>query len=186
MFLVIHHTQATCLRAWREFRYQQARRRCAGMMRESLTAKQIFVDFSSAVASFPPLNQDNVNINEVSNGWIYIFSIRRSRRWVSDRKSLVWVCDETDEHSSKSNKRKMCLIRSSYLFRSRSTYRSFASWKAEENIGTVSVRHLTKDIQKLRRVSWLEGEERKRVDTTSFKEISIKFSSNIVGTLLVK
>lgn len=40
------------------------------------------------------------------------------------------------------------------------TYRSFASGKAEEHIGTVSVWHLTEDVQELRRMSRLESEER--------------------------
>lgn len=51
----------------------------------------------------------------------------------------------------------------------RFTYRSFASWKAEEHIGAVSVWHLTKDVEKF---GWMSRLKRKQ------KKVLIKVSIN--------
>lgn len=185
-----------------------------------------------------PAFQDNVNINEVSNGWIYIFLfsnifhvyvifppffvcvrgnkinmyliiIQHSSNWwnnhwmclfcsaqfTSDVYFLVRCEGEEAEAANWINENQRCFrlktkqwkvcrrfnfsletpmqrVRSNYLehrflarpvdsisiFRT-TTYRSLASWKAEEHIWTVSVRHLTKDVEEFGGMSWLERKQ---------------------------
>lgn len=191
IFLVIHHTHKRyALRRHVSMYLRINSRELKDAEEKSLMSKRCLLSVSSYCF------QDNVNINEGSNGWIYIFFILRlaakcslyipilprifarkkkanknmyliiiqhSSNWWNNQRSgsLPFVAifirrkllsPQTIDERNQENDWGWCGAKILIWF----TYRSLASWKAEEHVGTVSVWHLTKDVQKFCRMPWLE------------------------------